>query len=166
LEPPYDPPEAATRPRLRIVPPPDFGVATAVALAEPLPFEVPAPRQTPLGEDFWGPQPTGRGALPDPRPVAAKFVQAALETLAGRRPAGQLQRWTSPALFVDLMQARRLPASGRAAAPTVTSVHVSEPADGVAEVAAVVRKGGRYHAVAARLEGVDGRWRCVQLKIG
>jgi hypothetical protein len=48
----------------------------------------------------------------------------------------------------------------------VTSVHVSEPADGVAEIAAVIRRGPRFHAVAARLEGIDGQWRCVQLQIG
>jgi hypothetical protein len=45
-------------------------------------------------------------------------------------------------------------------------VHVSEPADGIAEVAAVVRRGDRFHAVAARLEGVDGRWRFVHLQVG
>lgn len=48
----------------------------------------------------------------------------------------------------------------------VRSVHVSAPADGVIEMTAVVRDGGRYRAVAARLEGLDGRWRCVQLQIG
>jgi hypothetical protein len=157
LEPPYDPPEGPGYGQLQVV---DFHPP-----APPLPFERPAPRKTELGEDFWGPQPTARGALPDPRPVAAKLLQAMMEALAGRRSAGQLQHWTSPALYVDLMRARRHPASRRAAAPKVTSVHVSEPADGVAEVAAVVRRGSRFHAVAARLEGVDGRWRCVQLQV-
>jgi hypothetical protein len=38
--------------------------------------------------------------------------------------------------------------------------------DGVAEVSAVARRGGRAHAVAARLEGIDGRWRCTALQIG
>lgn len=158
LEPPYDPPEGPGYGQLRVV---DFAPP-----APPLPFERPAPRKTELGEDFWGPQPTDRGALPDPRPLAAKFLQATMEALAGRRAAGQLQNWASPALYADLMRARRHPASRRAAAPTVTSVHVSEPADGVAEVAAVVRRDSRFHAVSARLEGVDGRWRCVQLQVG
>jgi hypothetical protein len=48
----------------------------------------------------------------------------------------------------------------------VKSVRVCEPVDGVAEVAAVISQGGRCRAVAARLEGVDGRWRCVHLQIG
>jgi hypothetical protein len=45
-------------------------------------------------------------------------------------------------------------------------VHVCEPVDGVAEVSAVARRAGRAHAVAARLEGIDGRWRCTALQIG
>jgi hypothetical protein len=45
-------------------------------------------------------------------------------------------------------------------------VHVSEPVDGVAEISAVARRDGRAHAVAARLEGIDGRWRCTALQIG
>jgi hypothetical protein len=45
-------------------------------------------------------------------------------------------------------------------------VHVCEPVDGVAEVSAVAHRGGRAHAVAARLEGVDGRWRCTAVQIG
>jgi hypothetical protein len=45
----------------------------------------------------------------------------------------------------------------------VRSVHVQERPDGVAEVSATVRRGGRYAAVALRLEGVDGQWRCTEL---
>jgi hypothetical protein len=36
----------------------------------------------------------------------------------------------------------------------------------VAEISAVARRDGRAHAVAARLEGLDGRWRCTALQIG
>ncbi|HVX42711.1 MAG TPA: hypothetical protein VHC49_02440, partial [Mycobacteriales bacterium] len=93
LEPPYEPLDE--RPTLTVVPP----------LGDPLPFEdaappvEPAPRQTRLGEDFWGPQPTGRRSLRDPRPMARQFLQATLEMLYGRRAARQLQAWTSPAVF-------------------------------------------------------------------
>jgi len=45
-------------------------------------------------------------------------------------------------------------------------VHIAEPIDGIAEVAAVVRVGDRFRAIAFRLEGLDGRWRCVRLQIG
>jgi hypothetical protein len=48
----------------------------------------------------------------------------------------------------------------------VRSVHVSEPADGVAEVSALVRRGVRCTAVALRLEGMDGRWQCTALEVG
>ena len=48
----------------------------------------------------------------------------------------------------------------------VGPVRVCEPVDGVAEVTAVARRGGRAHAVAARLEGIDGRWRCTALQVG
>jgi hypothetical protein len=45
-------------------------------------------------------------------------------------------------------------------------VHVAEPADGVAEVAAMVRRGARTTAVAVRLEGLDGRWQCTAVELG
>jgi len=48
----------------------------------------------------------------------------------------------------------------------VRSLHVSEPADGVAEVAASVRRGPRCTALALRLEGLDGRWQCTALEVG
>jgi hypothetical protein len=48
----------------------------------------------------------------------------------------------------------------------VRSLHVSEPADGVAEVCALVRRGGRSTAVALRLEGMDGRWKCTAIELG
>jgi hypothetical protein len=48
----------------------------------------------------------------------------------------------------------------------VSSVRLTEPADGVAEVAATVRRGRRTTAVALRLEGLDGRWQCTALEVG
>lgn len=157
LEPPYDPFDDGDRPRLTVVTTP----------AEPLPFADLAPRKTTLGQQFWGPQPTRRRDLPDPRPLARRFLQAAVEALAGRRSGAQLQEWTSPAVFADLNRALRVRRPvAPAAIPTVLSVHLDEPADGVAEVCAVVRYGPRCRAVAARLEGVDGRWRCVALQVG
>lgn len=131
-----------------------------------------APRQF---WDFWGPQPTGRGDLPDPRPVAGRFVCAALEVLAGCRHASQLRSSTSAAVYADLTRTARFramrarsasDAAPRTATPKVRSVRVSEPADGVAEVSAVIDDGRRCHAVAARLEGIDGQWRCVGLHVG
>jgi hypothetical protein len=48
----------------------------------------------------------------------------------------------------------------------VGSLHISEPRDGVAEVCAVVDTGVRKRAIALRLEGIDGQWRCTALQVG
>jgi hypothetical protein len=47
----------------------------------------------------------------------------------------------------------------------VRSIHVGEPADGVAEICALVQRGPRASAVALRLEGLDGRWKCTALAL-
>jgi hypothetical protein len=102
---------------------------------------------------------------------AARLAQAAVEVLAGHRPVTQLQRWTTEELYLRL---RRLtggprvrdgahPASRRARYASVRAIRVSQPADGVAEVAAVVDDGGHAHALVLRLEGSAGRWRCTEL---
>ncbi|MPQ99812.1 hypothetical protein GB931_18190 [Modestobacter sp. I12A-02628] len=116
--------------------------------------------------DF-GHQLTGRDQLPDPRDAGRRLVTAAVEALAGLRPVAQLAAVTSPAVLTALSSGRR-PAWCRASrAPLVVGpVRVCEPVDGVAEVSAVARRAGRAHAVAARLEGIDGRWRCTALQIG
>ena len=128
--------------------------------------------------DF-GPQHTGRADLPEPRAWGGRLVQALVEVLAGDRPAGQLVRWTSGEVYDDVTAmvplrgrpgaARRPRPPGRTGPPsraTVRSVHVTEPADGVAEVAATVTRGRRTTAVALRLEGLDGRWQCTALELG
>jgi hypothetical protein len=118
--------------------------------------------------DF-GPQPTARAALPAPRGWAGRFVQAVVEVLAGDRPLGQLVRWTSAEVYDDLLarvSGAHPTGLRQPARATVRSVHIAEPADGVAEVAAIVRRGERTTAVAARLEGLDGRWQCTALELG
>jgi len=99
----------------------------------------------------------------DCRIVARPDVQA----LAGRRPLAQLQPMTSLGVFAALSAGRRPRWCADGTSPLVVGpVHVCEPVDGVAEVTAVARRGGRAHAVAARLEGIDGRWRCTALQVG
>lgn len=121
-------------------------------------------------------RPTGRADLPDPGPWTAQLVQAVVEVLAQERPRQQLVRWLTPEVYADLgvhLAARPArPAGAGPAAPapgrarrTVSSTHVFEPADGVVEAAAVVVGGRRAHAVALRLEGWDGRWRCTRLAV-
>jgi hypothetical protein len=91
------------------------------------------------------------------------------EVLAGARPPGQLAGVATLEVLALLERnAGRLGArpGARAQRPVVGSVHVSEPRDGVAEACAVVDTGPRKRAIALRLEGIDGQWRCTALQIG
>jgi hypothetical protein len=108
---------------------------------------------------------TPREELDDPRPRAATFVRALLETLMGDRPVGQFERWTTPDVFDDLgpLVAARERRPGRVA---LRRLYVAEPTPGVAEVTAVVQQGPRAGAVALRLEGLDGRWLVTALQLG
>jgi hypothetical protein len=127
-----------------------------------------------LDAEEFGPQQTPRSLLPEPKPWAGRLVQAIVEVTAGVRPIGQLVRWTTTEVY-DAVRSRGMAAS-RDAGPigrtqrrlgaVVRSVHVNEPADGVAEVCAVVQQGARCRAIALRLEGIDGRWQCTALQVG
>ncbi len=152
-EPPFD--DELPVPALRAVGPHD----------QPLPFE----HWNSASERHlvWAaPQPTGRGDLPEPAAWARRLLVAVFEARAGRRPVQQLSAQLSVAVLNGLSgEAERR--RGKTGPPVaIRSVHTDEPADGVAEIAAVIQVGNRYRAVAARLEGLDGRWRCVRLQIG
>ena len=168
---------------LRLVRPPqceppydDEGVTSApyvegsLALAFP-PSGPPVPlRLVPPAEpdvDEFAPRPTPTAALPDPRGWTRRLAQAMAETLAGARPAGQLARFVTLDVLDDLERwtGRLSRAQGVTTRPLVRSVHVSEPGDGVAEGCAVVDTGARRRALAVRLEGIDGRWRCTALEV-
>jgi hypothetical protein len=124
------------------------------------------PAVTGEGTDF-GPTWSRRAELPDPQAVGRRLLTLTLEAFAGRRPVAQLQQLVSPGLFTALSERPRPRWCTEGTAPLlITSLRVCEPVDGVAEVSAVARRGGRAHAVAARLEGIDGRWRCTALQIG
>lgn len=106
--------------------------------------------------DF-GRQPTSRESLPDPRPVAKRYVRAILEVLSGQRQSRQLTKVTTPEV---LDQLERLGvANGPVVwATTLRSLHLSEPVPGVAEVCAVLERDSRSTALAMRMAGLDGRW--------
>ena len=109
---------------------------------------------------------TSRRDLPDPDRWTAQLVQALVEVLGHERPRSQLVRWLAPNVYADLgihLAARAAPRSR--VRRTVSSVHVFEPADGVVEATAVVIGGRRARAIALRLEGWDGRWRCTRLAV-
>jgi hypothetical protein len=120
-------------------------------------------------DDDFGPQPTGRAALPDPRQWSHRLAQAVVEVLAGARSAAQLSRFASLEVLEHLERAAGRFAGGRgepAPRPLVASVHVCEPRDGIVEACAIVDTGRRRRALALRLEGIDGRWRCTALQVG
>lgn len=147
-----EPPVEQGDPRLRARPHPAQGVLSL------LPGE-------PDDEVLFGPQPTPTSALPDPARWGRQVTQLVVEVLAGHRPRAQLLRWTSEQVYRELRQRALPPPSGQdrtrlgpAHRPRVGGVRVSEPRDGVAEVAAVVHRPHRVQAMALRLEGRDGRW--------
>ena len=127
------------------------------------------PRRIPLDRpDPFAVRQTARRELPDPAVWGRRLLVAIIESLAGRRSLRQLAPHLSAAvhhgLATDAGRAARHRQWVRSA--SVRRVRVCEPADGVAELAAVVQCATRYRAIAARLEGLDGRWRCTRLEIG
>jgi Family of unknown function (DUF6459) len=111
-------------------------------------------------------------ALPDPKPWAARLVQAVTEVLAGDRPLTQLLRWVDGEVYSDIrrrvtVHARRQPpklGSGQRAA--VRSVHAAQPTADVSELCVILQRGARAAAVAVRLESRGDRWLCTALEIG
>jgi hypothetical protein len=114
---------------------------------------------------------TPRCELPEPSRWTAQLVQAVIEVLGHERPRQQLVRLLSPSLYADISAAvlagaqPKRPGQAPRARRSVSSVHVFEPADGIIEANAVIVGGARARAVALRLEGWDGRWRCTRLAI-
>jgi hypothetical protein len=176
-------PAPARRLRCRLVPAPVCEPPFDDELPEPPPGRIPGQRelglvfQLPGGlaaipepaldidpDDEFGPTPTRRDDLPDPRPWAGRFAQAVLEVVAGARPAAQLVRWSSANVYEQVSRsAGRLTDTRR---PVLRSVHVCEPVDGVAESAALARVGDRLRVLALRFEGLDGRWQCTAVEFG
>jgi hypothetical protein len=155
------PPEVVLRGPLRLVLP---GVPV------PRPVHRPGPRPSAMtrrADADFGPVLSTRADLPDARSAGRQLLTTALEAFAGRRPITQLRPLTTATLFEAVSAGRRPPwCTGGTAPVLLGAVHVCEPVDGVAEVSAVAHRAGRAHAVAARLEGIDGRWRCTAVQIG
>ena len=111
-------------------------------------------------------QPTSADRLPEPRRWAARLAQAIIETLHGHRPVQQLLRWTDDAVYSSI--AERLSSRPRqrlGVRPMIRTIRVCNPTDGIAEASVVVEVGRRCRALAMRLEGLDGQWRCTALEI-
>jgi hypothetical protein len=103
----------------------------------------------------------------------ARFAQAVVEVIGGDRGVHQLMRWTTEDVYADLMHRshalhRATPGDQRLrrARATVRSVHLFRPHEDAAELSIHVRHGQRSRAIAARIERIEGRWRCSVLDFG
>lgn len=158
------------RPALRVVPAPvsappyddEPGRAPLLRLVAPLPPEPESP-----DDDAWvAAERTPCAQLPAVTAFARTLIQGVLEIRAGVRPVKQLRRDTTPevyAAFADSLPYRPKSTGERPTPNTVRSLHVQERPEGVAEVCATVLRGSRLVAVALRLEGLDGHWKCTEL---
>lgn len=193
---------AIIRPQLRLVPPPHADgpyddertdpvrppIDGALALAFPAPVRTSVPLRLvpPAGGALQPMRPAVTG-LPDPRPWCARLSQAIAEVLAGARPAQQLADVASlDILHLLERSAGRLRGhrTGPVSRPRLRSMHISQPAAGIAEACAVVDTGPRCRALAIRVEGIESssrglrlaspaaesprtaRWQCTALHIG
>lgn len=157
----------------------DLAPATAPSVDEPPRRRhlrlVEEPAHADREDPFFARQRTPSAALPDPKSWSGRYVQSLVEVLSGDRPVAQLLRWTHETVYSEVqhhvrMLTRSMPVAnrgrGRRNPSRVQSVHVCEPSDGIVEASVHVRHGNRSRAVALRLEGLDGRWRCTALQFG
>lgn len=103
---------------------------------------------------------------------------AAIEVLAGARPAGQLARWAEPEIVDKLRRRAWLLQRRRELEPPEAPVHrvhqhsevlsqrVCCVADGIYEAALVVRDASRSRAVVLRTEKQERSWRITVLEVG
>lgn len=108
--------------------------------------------------------------------IARSTVQAAIEVLAGTRPAQQLSRRLDPRCLTALQHraalTRRVPSGSSPTAgrlhrnPSVRSVRTCRVSEDVYEASAVVVEELRVRAVALRLERSKVAWRVTALEIG
>lgn len=104
---------------------------------------------------------------------ATRFAQALVEVVGGDRAVYQLMRWTTDAVYDDLYRRSNLLKQSPGRDPRlrrlraqVRSVHLSCPLPDVAEISIHVRHGHRSRAIAARIERIEGRWRCSAIQFG
>jgi hypothetical protein len=157
-------------PALRLVPAPvsapPYDDEPGSPVLRLVPSGPPAPAPV-FDEETWNDEErTPTAALPASHVFTRRLLQAVVEVLAGVRSVKQLQRDTTPELYLELAEAlsHRPRAHGlRPDQRTIRSLHLQERPEGVVEACATVRRDDRYVALALRLEGFDGRWRCTEL---
>nr|WP_281373196.1 Rv3235 family protein [Kineococcus aurantiacus] len=116
--------------------------------------------------------------LPEVTLWTRRYLVTLLEVLTGLRPPQQLLRWSSADIYTGVQRRAALQARLRARtragtavrAAHVTTLRVSFPGDGVAEVGAVLRDTDRVRAAALRVERCTDRsgerWRVTALELG
>jgi hypothetical protein len=137
----------------RLAPPPATAAGPSRAVADVVPVD-----------------PGQRGRLEQ---WVQRFVQATVEIIAGDRPASQLLRWSTGAVYVDLQRRAVLVARAgghqpgvarvQPVRPHVESVHASFVSATVVEASARVRYGARSRALALRFERRGERWVCTAI---
>lgn len=121
---------------------------------------------------------TGKNEMERVGAIARSIGQAAVEILAGTRPATQLSRWTEPdvverftqrAAMLKLVQEqcpdRRAVFEVHRAA-RIRRIRVCSPAPGCYEASLVVEESTRARAVALRIERIARQWRVTHLEVG
>lgn len=160
---------AAGTPALHAVPrqltlPYEYDVTPGVPAVPPIP---PALRLV-------GEAPEPEPDLPDPRVWVARLARAIAEVASGERPPGQLLRWVArPELdrlalrgkFVQRHPSARAQ-RGVSRLRAVRAVRACTVAPGIVETSAVLVGGDRAHAIAIRLEAVEGRWLATAVQLG
>jgi hypothetical protein len=173
-----DPPTSTADPAARAHPP-----RLRLLRYEPDPDGPPPPQPPTASNRLPGVVPVDPVDPADLRRCIERVLRLALEVLDGRRPLAQLAPHLAPnaVRYVRAAVAQRPPLREPA---RMTSLHVRRPGQGVAEVAAVYRRGPRARAIAARFEhGQPSRipqtaagrsaprvtdrppWRCVTLRL-
>ncbi|WP_103384316.1 Rv3235 family protein [Pseudonocardia dioxanivorans] len=103
--------------------------------------------------------------FPDLAQTATRILRWLFEATDGHRPWSQVLHLATPPVIRSLRVAARI-YRDPADATRVRTVHVSQPHEGAAELAAIAWIGRRYRAVAARLDlGPGDVWRCTALRI-
>lgn len=183
LEPPYDDEVPTTAAQLRVVG--GEGNPVQLVLDPTSHLRLVGTVTAPDPDDFTA-RPTPRSVLPHPGQHATRLLRALLEVLASRRAITQLMPWVTSDVYADLGKwipdalEHSLFARGKAKQsvrqkgttsitrplpPRLCSVRVTEPANGIAEVSAVLGDAQRARALVMRLEGFDGRWCCTLLQL-
>ena len=89
------------------------------------------------------------------------MILSVLEIWAGKRSPNQLARWCHSKVYQELVKSVRT----QSVVGKLRKIHIREPLDGLCEATATVRFNERLRSIAIRLEGVDGRWLCTELKL-